>query len=266
MITIGEKINTVNPRVRRAVEVRDAGLIAELAAAQARAGADVIDVNVGGLPGLEPEQMRWAVSLVQEATTLPLAIDSADPAAIIAGLRACRYPDRAWANSVTLERSRMEGVLPTAVELGCSLIGLCMDERGVPPTAAGRLEVAGRMVDEVQRYGLPLERLYLDCLIQPACLDSAAARVALETIRLVHANLPGLKTVICLSGVSFGLPGRRLLNRTFLPLLLEAGVEAIFLDPLDADLTAALRASRVLLGQDPGGLEYIGAYRQGSLC
>ncbi len=265
MLIIGEKINTVNARVHRAVEERDASYIQHLARSQAEAGADVIDVNVGGLPGAEPELMQWAVGLVQEVTDLPLAIDSTDPETIRAGLAACAHPESAWANSVTLEEERLKGILPLVREYGCTVVALCIDKRGVPSDAAGRVEVAKRLIDEMQRWGIPLERVYIDCLIQPVSVQPIAARVSLETIRAVRAALPGIKTAICLSGISFGLPARRVLNRAFLPPLMEAGVDAIFLDPLDHALMTVLRASRVLFGEDLLGLEYIAAYRAGQL-
>ena len=265
MLIIGEKINTVNARVRRAVEEKDAAYIRQLARAQAEAGANVIDINVGGLPGAEPELMQWAVGLVQEVTDLPLAIDSTDPEAIRAGLAACAHPENAWANSVTLEKERLTGILPLVREYGCTVVALCIGEWGVPGDAAGRVEVAKRLIDEMQRWGIPLERVYIDCLIQPVSVQPVAARVSLETVRAVRAALPGIKTTICLSGISFGLPARRVLNRAFLPPLMEAGVDAIFLDPLDHALMTVLKASRVLFGEDLCGLEYIAAYRTGQL-
>ncbi len=265
MLIIGEKINTVNARVRRAVEERDGSYIQHLARSQAEAGAHVIDVNVGGLPGVEPELMQWAVGVVQEVTDLPLAIDSTDPQTIHAGLAACAHPERAWANSVTLEKDRLRGILPLVCEYGCTVVALCIDERGVPGDPAGRVEVAKHLVDEMQRWGIPLDRVYIDCLVQPVSVEPEAARVSLETVRAVQVELPGIKTAICLSGISYGLPARRALNRAFLPPLLEAGVDAIFLDPLDRALGTVLRASRVLFGGDPLGLEYIAAYRAGQL-
>jgi cobalamin-dependent methionine synthase I len=265
LIIIGEKINTVNPRVRRAVEERDAGFIKDLALAQAKAGADVIDVNVGSRPGVEPSNMRWAVELIQKAVDLPLAIDSPNPHTIRAGLQVCRHKERAWANSVTLEKARLEALLPVVRGCGCWVVGLCMDERGVPPTAAGRVEVAERLVDEVTRQGVSRRRLYLDALVEPISVQPMAALTSLETLQMLRSALPDVKTVICLSGISFGLPARRLLNRTYLTLLLHAGVDAILLDPLDGQLIAALKASQALLGHDAHGLEYIAAYRSKQL-
>ena len=261
MLVIGEKINTINPRVRQAVEDRDASFLRDLALAQAQAGADVIDVNVGSRPSVEPENMRWAVGLVQEAVDLPLSIDSPNPIAVRAGLETCREPSQAWANSINLERSRLEGVLPIVVEHGCHVIGLCLDEDGVPTTAAGRVRAAERMAEEVDRRGVPLDKLYLDALVEPISVVPAAAMVSLGTILELRSALPELKTVICLTAISFGLPARRLLNRSFLPLLMAAGVDAIILDPLDQQLSATLKAANALLGRDANGLQYIAAYR-----
>jgi cobalamin-dependent methionine synthase I len=265
MFIIGEKINTVNPRVLRAVEERDAPFISDLAQVQARAGAEIIDVNVGSHPSAEPGNMRWAVERIQEIVDLPLAVDSPNPQAVRAGLEACHNKEQAWANSVTLEKARLEGLLPGVAEYGCTVVGLCMDERGLPPTPAGRLEVAKRLADEVERRRIAPDKLYLDALVEPISVESKAALVSLETLRAIRSALPEIKTVICLSGISFGLPARRLLNRVFLPLLLQAGVDAIFMDPLDRRLMAALRASQALLGHDAHGLKYIAAYRSKQL-
>ena len=261
MLIIGEKINTVNPHVQRAVDERDARFITGLAVAQAEAGADIIDVNVGSQPDVEPDTMRWAVELIQEAVDIPLAIDSPHPETVRAGLQVCRNREQAWANSIILEKTRLDGVLPTVAEYGCQVVGLCMDEHGVPHSATARLEVATRLVDEVERRGVSRDRLYLDALVEPVSVKPTATLVSVETIRAIRSALPGVKTVICLSGISFGLPARRLLNRTYLPLLLHAGVDAIFLDPLDSQLMAALRAAKALLGHDAHGLGYIAAYR-----
>ena len=265
MLIIGEKINTINARVCRAVEERDGQFIRELAAAQAKAGADVIDVNVGTAPDVEPDNMRWAVQTVQECTDLPLSIDSPYPPTVRAGLEAYRDRERAWADSITLEKSRLEGLLPVVAEYGCRVIGLCIDENGVPPTSGGRVEIARRLVDEVDRWGVSLDKLYLDALVKPVGVEPTAGLVSVETLRAMRAALPDVKTVICLSAISFGLPTRRLLNRTFLPLLLHAGVDAIFLDPTDRRLMATLKAAQTVLGRDPYGMEYIRAYRSGLL-
>ena len=266
MVTIvGEKINTSSATVRNAVEQRDAQFIQGLALAQAKKGADVIDVNVGLRPELEPDAMRWAVKLVQDVVDLPLAVDSPNPATLLAGLQVCREPQRSWANSITVEQPRIDRVLPLVVEYGCRLVGLCMDEHGVPRTSAERLQLAQRLVDEVCRWGISLDRLYVDVLVEPISVEPRAALVSLETVTAVRAALPGVQMIISLSAISFGLPGRHLLNRSFLPLLLHAGINVIILDPLDVSTMAAVKATQALLGADPHGLDFISAYRSGLL-
>ncbi len=265
MLVIGEKINTVNLQVRRAIAERDAEFIRDLVIAQVQAGAAIIDINVGSDPSVEPDNMRWAVGVVQEAVDVPLSIDSSYPPTVRAGLRACNNREQALANSICLEKDRLEGILPAVAKYECWVIGLCVDEHGVPPTAAKRLEAAKRLIDETQRWGVSLDRLYLDALVEPISLKPNSAIVSIETLQSLRTALPGVKTVICLSAISFGLPARRLLNRAYLSLLLTTGVNAIFLDPLDKQLMATLNATQALLGLDAGGLEYIAAYRANQL-
>lgn len=266
MLTIvGEKINTIYGKVLQAVEGRDAEFMRSLARAQAQAGADVIDVNVGTPLGLEPEHMRWAIGVIQETTDLPLAIDSPHPGTILEGLRACTRRQQAWVNSITLEPARCQALLPIAAEEQCSVVALCMDEHGVPLDPAGRLRVAAELVDKAKEYGVALDRLYLDALVEPISVRPQAVLVTLRTIEAIRETLQGIKTIVCLSAISFGLPARRLMNRACLPLLLRAGLDAVILDPLDAQLMATLKASQALVGNDPHGLEYIAAYRSAHL-
>jgi 5-methyltetrahydrofolate--homocysteine methyltransferase len=266
MVTvIGEKINTASARVQAAVEGRNAQFIQDLALAQVESGAHVIDINVGSHPDKEPDSMRWAVLAVQDVVGLPLAVDSSNPVTVRAGLEVCNNSQEAWANSIALDRVRIEGLLPAVVEHGCRLVALCMDERGVPPTAEARLSVARRLADEVLGWGLSLDRLYLDPLVEPICLVQRGAITSLETIRAIGTELPEIRTIISLSAFSHGLPARRLLNRTLLPLLLEAGIDAVLVDPTDGELMSTLASARALLGVDPYGLEYISRYRSGLL-
>jgi 5-methyltetrahydrofolate--homocysteine methyltransferase len=265
VLIIGEKINTVNSQVRRAIAERDAEFIWDLAIAQVQAGAAIIDINVGSDPSVEPDNMRWAVGVVQEAVDVPLSIDSSFPPTVRAGLQVCNNKEQAWANSICLEKERLEGILPAVAEYECRVIGLCMDERGVPPTAAKRLEAGKRLIDETQRWGVSLDRLYLDALVEPISLKPDSAIVSIETLQSLRTALPSVKTVICLSAISFALPARRLLNRAYLSLLLTTGVNAILLDPLDKQLMATLKATQAVLGLDAGGLEYIAAYRANQL-
>lgn len=264
MLIIGERINTAKKKIALAVEKRDAETIQEEAINQVKAGIDVLDVNVGSSLN-EAENMRWAIETIQDVVNIPLCIDSANPEAIKAGFQVCRNKERTWANSITLQKKRIEGVLPLVKKYDCPLIALCIDDKGVPLTGRERVEVARRLIRVVGDFGISLDSLYIDCLIEPISVGEGKAKQTLTTIKMMKDNFSQIKTVICLSGVSFGLPERKLINRTFLPLLIEAEVDAIFLDSLDEALMAALKAANALLGRDESCLDYIRAYREGKL-
>jgi len=264
MLIIGEKINTVREGIAWAVEKKDVETIQKEAINQVKAGVDVLDVNVG-TPLKEAENMRWVVKVIQEVVNNPLCIDSPSPETIKAGFQVCRDKKRTWANSITLEKKRIEGLLPLVKKYNCPLIALCMDDKGIPPTARKRVEVARRIIKVVSDFDIPLDNLYIDCLVEPISVGQGKAQQSLVTIRMMKNTFPQIKTVVCLSAVSFGLPERRLINRTFLPLLIEARVDAIFLDPLDETLIATLKAANTLLDKDESCLDYISAYRKGKL-
>lgn len=266
MIIIGERINTVRKSIASAVEKKDAAYIQEEAVKQVQAGADVLDVNVGSRLEDEPTNMEWAVKVIQEVADTPLCIDSPHPETIKAGFKACKNKRRAWANSITLEKGRIEGILPLTKEYQSLVVALCMDKNGIPGTVQGRVQVAKKIAEVVSRYGIPKGNLYLDALIEPVAIDSKKGILALDTIRELKTSLPEAKTIICLSAVSFGLPERRLLNRTFLPFLMEAGLDAIILDTVDRKLMTVLKATQVLLDKDENCLQYIAAFRAGELA
>ncbi|MEW5815835.1 MAG: dihydropteroate synthase, partial [Spirochaetota bacterium] len=206
-----------------------------------------------------------AVRIVQEAVGIPLCIDSADPRAIKAGFEACKDKNRAWVNSLTLEKGKIKSLIPLCQEYNCRLIALCMDENGVPKTAQGRVKIAEKLVSTLDQSGVPLDNLYLDPLIEPVSVQTDRGLVCLETVRKIKSTLPGVKTVICLSAISFGLPARKLINRVYLPLLMYEKIDAVFLDPLDRKLMAHLKTAELLLDRDENSLNYINAYRNGKL-
>ncbi len=265
MLIIGERINTVRKRVLQAYRKNDSEYIREEAINQAEAGADIIDINAGTNIDIEPDKMAWAVKVVQEAVNIPLCIDSPNPQTIRAGLAACKDKKKAWANSITLEKSRIDGILPLVKEYNCSVVALCMDKDNIPKTAEGRVEAAKKLVDIVNNYGIPLENLYLDPLVEPISIKTDRGLVCLQTIKGIKSALPGIKTVICLSAVSYGLPKRRLINRVYLPLLMYEGTDAIILDPLDSKLMMNIEVADTLLDRDEYCLNYINAYREGRI-
>jgi len=261
MIIIGERINTISKKIASAVAAKDRTYIQQEALKQVEAGADVIDINVGASLKNEPSDMKWAVEAVQEVVEKPVCIDSSCPETIRAGLSVCRNKADTWANSILLNKKRIEGILPLVKEYKCPVVALCIDENSIPGSAQERVDIARKITDVIYDYGISQDNLYLDALIEPIAIDTTKGRLALDTVRALKKALPKAKTIICLSAVSFGLPGRRLLNRTFLTLLTEAGLDAVILDPTDKELTTTLKASNLLLNKDRDCTEYIKSFR-----
>ncbi len=264
MIIIGEKINSTLKSVRPAMENYDAAAIQELAKKQCDAGAAYIDVNAGMFYEDEPERMEWLVNTVQEIVGAPFSIDSPNPEAIRAALKANKNP-KPIINSITDEKKRYDAVMPLAVEYKTGLIALCMDDSGMPETVKDRVTVAERLIKKLTKEGLALGDIYIDPMIRPIGTGSHYGKVALETIRLVKAEFPEAHIVCGLSNISYGLPGRKLLNQAFLIAAMAAGMDGVILDPLDKKLMSFLYATETLLGVDDFCVEYLTKFREGEI-
>jgi 5-methyltetrahydrofolate--homocysteine methyltransferase len=260
---IGEKINGTRGQVGRAIADRDAAFIQSLAARQAAAGAHRIDVNAGTRPDREPDDLRWLVETVQEAVDLPLCLDSANPAALTAALAVTRTAP--LINSITGEPARLNEVLPLARDHGCPVIALALDDTGIPADAQQRLAVIRRLLAATRDAGIDDADVFVDPLVMAVSTAERAGLVALDTIAAVRAEFPRAHISAGLSNVSFGLPARHLVNRTFLALAVAAGLDCAICDPLDSELLATLRATELLLGRDRHCLTYTRAYRAGLL-
>lgn len=263
MLIIGERINTSRKAAEEAVRQRNAEFIGTEAQAQAAAGAHVIDANAGTLLSAEVEAMEWLVDTIQAAVDLPISLDSPRPAALEAGLK--RVQRKPLVNSITAEKARLEASLPLLGIRDCSVIGLTLDDRGMPCDVAQRLEVAKKIADAVTGCGLELSDLYLDPVVQPLGTDPRNGTVLLESIARIKQELPGVHISCGLSNISYGMPNRKLLNRTFLCLAIQAGMDTAILDPCDVKLMGVLRATEALLAMDEWGLEYLSAFRAGRL-
>ena len=253
---IGERINpTGKKRLKEALRTGDLDYVMGEAVAQAKAGAEVLDVNAG-LPEIdEPATIVRLVEELQGVTTLPLQIDSADPVAIEAAVRV--YPGKPIINSTNGKREVLDAVLPIARHYGCAIVGLALDEDGIPETGAGRLEVARRIVAATDEAGIPRQDVLIDCLTMAVSTNQMAGRAILDAIRLVKAELPGVRCVLGVSNISFGLPFRPLLNATFLTAAFEAGLDLAIMNPLSRRFMDAVAAWRVLNGQDVNAVAYI---------
>ncbi|MDI3280247.1 MAG: homocysteine S-methyltransferase family protein [Bacillota bacterium] len=256
-VAVGERLNPTARR-RLAEELRSGrmSLVREEARRQAEAGAQVLDVNAG-LPGIyEAATLAEMVEAIQAVADLPLSLDTADPRALEAGLRS--FPGRALINSVTGEVRRLEEVLPLARRYGAAVLGLTLDERGIPPRAEERLQVAERILEAALAAGLRPEDLVIDCLVLAAGAQQREAAETIRAVRLVKERL-GLATLLGISNVSHGLPNRPLLNATFLAMALGAGLDAALLNPYDPGVMAVLQAGAVLAGRDQHARRYLAA-------
>lgn len=252
---IGERINpTGKKRFQQALREHDLNYIMERAIEQADAGADILDVNVG-LPGIdEPQMMIDVVKAIQSVVSLPLQIDSSDPKAIEAGLRACN--GRAIVNSVNGEPEVLSQILPLVKKYGAAVVGLTMDKGGIPQTAQERFEIAQRIVSAAEAHGIPREDVLIDCLTLTISAQQDQAGQTLQAVRRVHEEL-GLHCVLGVSNISFGLPERMNVTVNFLIQAMQCGLDFPIVNPNQKEIMDAVYAFRALSGEDADCEAYI---------
>jgi 5-methyltetrahydrofolate--homocysteine methyltransferase len=251
---IGERINpTGKSKLKAALRENNLSYILREATGQQEAGAQVLDINVG-LPDInEPEMMASIVSAVQGVCDLPLQIDTSDPIAMERGLRLCN--GLPLVNSVNGKTSVMESIFPLVQKYGGVVIGLTLDEHGIPATAEGRIDIAHRILETASSYGIPSHRVIIDPLALTISADQTSALITLETIRRLTSE--GIRTSLGLSNVSFGLPNREAINSAFFALALENGLSAAIMNPYSSGMMNTYYAFRALHGMDTGCLEFI---------
>lgn len=248
MIIIGERLNSSRRSFRAALESRDEQFILKEAEEQVKAGANFLDLNVSALPDQEIDLLRWIIPLIQNHLDICLSLDSANPQALAEGLSLHR--GRAILNSITLEKHRWQAILPLIKKYKPLVIALCLDESGLPETPEKTLDLARRIKDGFEQEGLTLDDVFFDPLVRPLGVNDKAGVIFLQSLRLIKFHFPQLKTVAGISNISFGLPHRPLLNRTFLTLAIEAGLDAAILDPCDAEIMATVKAALALGGRN----------------
>jgi len=257
-VIIGERINpTGRKRLAEALRAGDMSAVSREVLAQIEAGADVIDVNVGAAGVDEVRILPLAVQTAMETADVPLSIDSNNPDALEAALKV--YRGKALVNSVNGEERSLSRILPLVKEHGAAVIGLTMDEGGIPSDPVKRLEVAARIVERAERMGIPREDVIVDCLALTVGADSKAGRVTLETIRRVALEM-GVNQSLGASNVSYGLPEREVINSAFLAMTIASGVTCPIVDA--AKVRPLILAVDLLLGRDDYGMRYIRAYRK----
>jgi 5-methyltetrahydrofolate corrinoid/iron sulfur protein methyltransferase len=262
MLIIGERINSTRKLISEAIARRDASFIIDEALTQVAAGADYLDVNAGHMPD-EQDSLKWLVEVVQGATETPICLDSASPEVI---RKVIPLVDKTpIINSVTLESVRLEPLLSIVGSKKVKFIGLCQSSDKLASTREAKLELAGRLVEEGCKFNVPLDDLYIDPLVFPIATDSSSALSTLDAIREIMESFPGVHTICGMTNVSYGLPARKLVNKTFLTMAMLCKLDSVIIDPTDKEIYAAIKAGNALLNQDEFCLEFIEAYREGRL-
>ena len=257
---IGERINpTGKKRFKEALLSEDIDYILSQAIEQVHAGADILDVNVG-LPGIDEKQMMVKViKALQAVTDLPLQLDSTDPEVLDAGLRI--YNGKAIVNSVNGEEKSLKTVLPLVKKYGAAVVGLCLDENGIPKSAEERFAIAEKIVSRAEAVGISRENVFIDCLTLTASAEQEGVMQTLNALERVRREL-GCQTVLGVSNISFGLPAREIVNSNFLTMALTKGLTLPIINPNIDAMMQSVRAYKLLANHDKGSKDFIAHYGQ----
>jgi len=260
LVIIGERINpTGRKKLTQALEEGDLKLVQEEAVKQVKEGAHILDVNVGVSGIDEPRMLKEAVQAVREVTDVPLCIDSALPKALEAGLEA--YDGKPLVNSVNGEKRKLEEVLPIVKSFGAAVIGLTMDDAGIPQQASKRLEIAGIILEAAANQGIPEEDVIIDPLAIAVSTDDHAALETLKALQLIRDQF-GVNQTLGVSNISFGLPQRPAINAAFLSMAVLSGLTCSIIDPTQWELRRAALFTDMLLGKDEFCMNYISIFRE----
>ncbi len=256
-VMIGEKINpTGRKKLSAALSEGNLEYVRQLAESQVAWGADILDINVG-VPGLdEVAVVKKLLEMLVPVVDVPFCLDSANPAVLAAGLAA--VPGKPLVNSVSGEEKRLETVLPLVKERGAAVIGLTMDDNGIPKTPEERLAVAEKIIERAAKMGIPAEDIIIDPLVLTVGSDSKAAMVTLQTVELLRKEF-GVNINLGASNVSFGLPDRPTINQAFLTLAIQLGATCSITDP--SKLGSTVKAADMLLGRDDNSMRYLKYFR-----
>ncbi len=260
---IGERINTSRKNIQKATENRDTAFIRDDIKKQLAAGASYIDVNAGARIGHEKEDMKWLLDTIGSICTVPLCLDSPDPAILEMGYS---MVDKApMINSISLEQERFDTMIPFLKGKDCKIIALCMDDSGMPSSSSDIVKRAKKLISELTSIGMKHDSIYIDPLIQPISTDTTKGIMVLDAVSKIKKEYNDVHIAGGLSNISYGLPQRRIINRTFLTLMMAAGMDSAIVDPLDATLMATIKTADMLLGNDNYCMEYLKRVRSNDI-
>ncbi|MGI6225874.1 MAG: dihydropteroate synthase [Peptococcales bacterium] len=263
MLIIGEKLNSAIPSVRQIINDKDVAAVQNLALKQVEGGADYLDLNTAQCD--EISDMEWLINTVQEVTDIPLCIDSISAEVVEKGLNCIKGDkSRVMINSISLEKERIQGILPLVLKYQCPVIGLTTDDNGIPKTSEERIEITRRLIDVLSAENYDLNNLYIDPLVLPLAVDHNNATMFFECLSEIK-RLFNVKTVSGLSNISYNMPKRKIINRHFLAICMAMGMDAAILDPIDRKIMTSVVATNLLIGKDKFGRRYLKAYRNEAL-
>ncbi len=262
MIIIGEKINGSIPVVAEAIAKRDSQFIKDRAKLQTDAGASFIDCCASVPEAQEVETLHWMIDCIQEATDLPISLDSPSADVLAQAYRFTNKPG--LFNSVSGEGDKIDKIFPILRDApGWECIALCSDDTGIPKNAADRLKVFDKIMAKAKEYGISPSRLHIDPLVEMLCTSENGIETNIEVISTVRERFPAIHITAAVSNISFNLPVRKMINLGFTVLAMNAGLDSAILDPTNRDMMGLIYATEALLGEDDFCMEYISAYREG---
>ncbi len=265
MIVIGELINGTRKRVKQAISDRDADYISGLAKRQTDAGASFIDCNPGTIGNQEVSDIQWLVQTVQAVTELPISFDTPNVEALQAAFDVYTGAATPMINSITAEQERLDAMLDFVAGSGANVVALALSDAGMPSGCDDRVAAATALVDTLTGAGVDAGKIFVDPVITPLGTDGGTGCAVMAAVRELRAQRPGIHITCGLSNISYGLPERRLLNRTFIALCIGAGMDSAIIDPLDEQMMATIYAAEALAGCDEWCANYITASRQNRL-
>ncbi|MFC1485265.1 homocysteine S-methyltransferase family protein, partial [bacterium] len=257
-VMIGERINpNAQKKIAQGLKEGKFSYIFQEAESQANKGAEILDINVSAINVDEPKIMKQVVTDLSSIVDVPLCIDSSDYVAIREGLK--YFPGKALVNSINGEKEKLEKILPLVKKYGASVIALTMDDDGIPDTVEGRFKIAERIIQECDKYEIPREDIYFDTLVLTISTNPQGAKITLDTMRKIKEAF-GARTVLGLSNISYGLPGRVILNASFLSMAIEAGLDAAITNPKNDIIRNTFYSASLLCGYDRGAVRYIDSF------
>lgn len=264
MLIVAERINSTRKSIFEAVSEKNEQFIRDEAISQTKAGAHYIDVNAGQFAEKEGDYLAWLVEIVQSATDLPLCIDSPNPEVIKQALPLVKQPP--MINSITLERERFESLIQVIVDnKPCKVIGLCQSDALAAHSSSEKVELAGQLIEKLTGAGIAFDDIYIDPLTFPLATDSGSAVSTLDATASIMKAFPEVHTICGLTNVSYGLPQRKLINRSFFTSAIAMGLDSAIIDPTDQKLMASMAAAELVAGRDSYAMGYIKSFRQGIL-